>query len=175
MLVWVFVLVIIWFILCHRQLSNVQFGIMFIFLSFYLIEVTGLIGKENNINRFGIGEFFVNSNESNVKAKANPNNTKEAKEIEESCPAIWTMSSKGIVDWLSLPQKMSNMFTFEISQLSTSMKGVKDPDGNYVEDESLDFKDTFAHLNNEYFVIDKTLRDLSILNPRLYKKLIYGK
>ena len=164
---------IIWFILCHRQLSNVQFGIMFIFLSFYLIEVTGLRGKENNISRFGIGEFFVNSNESN--ANTNANNTNEAKEIEEeSCPAIWTMSSKGIVDWLSLPQKMSNMFTFEIGQLSTSMKGVKDPDGNYVEDESLDFKDPFAHLNHEYFVIDKTLRDLSILNPRLYKKLIYG-
>lgn len=160
---------VIWFILCHRQLSNVQFGIMFIFLAFYLIEVTGT-RESKGIGQGIVGEFFVDSKDTKDTKKVNEENEEP---LEKSCPAIWTMSSKGIVDWLNLPQKLSSMFTFEIGQLSTSMKGVKDPDGNYVEDESLDFKDPLIHLNREYFVIDKTLRDLSILNPGLYRKLIY--
>ena len=90
----------------------------------------------------------------------------------QSCPNPWSLNSNQIQAWLKLPNKFNDMFSLELDQLVATFKGRKDPFGEYVMDEQVHFPD--PNLNEEYFLIDKTLRDLSIIHSKLYNDLIYA-
>ena len=88
--------------------------------------------------------------------------------------------------FLTLPARLSDMMSLEIDQLISTVKGKKDPNGQYTNEESIDLitvnrhnavidEKEFDKIRQEYFLIDKVFRDLAIFNPTLYKAAVFDK
>ena len=169
----VLVLVFVIQIACAIDIGNFQFSILFIAFAFYLFYLMKP-GPEGS----GVTEEF---DEVATVAVKQENNEKEAKTNR----------------FIKLPEKLGNMINVEIEQLVETVKGKKDPTGNFVNEEMIDaakfisLKDAtlttidssgntviqeapFEQVRDEYFIIDKVLRDLAVFDPDLYVKSVFN-
>lgn len=83
------------------------------------------------------------------------------------CPQ-WSLNS--IDRWLQAPMKIKDMFGNEIDQLVNVIKGAKGPDGEYIKEEVVDGTEQKRY---EMFMIDKVIRELAMVDPVLYQKIVW--